>query len=190
VKHRSAIIAAIVGVAAAALVVLFAISPKGEEGSSAGASPLVGKLAPQLAGTTADGQSFDLDRHRGEWVLVNFFATWCPPCVKEHPELVKLSETSDDVQVVSVAAGDSADKVTEFFAENGGDWPVLVTDTDSASIDYGLIKLPESYLISPDGTVVEKFVGGITAEQVKVRVAQESQGSAGTSGPGTSGSGS
>lgn len=186
-KHRSAVIAAIVGVAAAALVVLFAVSPKGEDGSSAGASPIVGKLAPQLSGTTADGQAFDLDRHRGQWVLVNFFATWCPPCVKEHPELVELSQTSDDLQVVSVAAGDTADKVSEFFAENGGDWPVLVTDTDSASIDYGLVKLPESYLISPEGTVVEKFVGGITAEQVKARVARES---ADPQNPDGSGSGS
>jgi len=188
VKHRSAILAGVVGVAAAALVVLFAISPKGDDGSAA-ASPLVGELAPQLAGTTADGQPFDLDKHRGRWVLVNFFATWCPPCVKEHPELVKLSQADEGVQVISVAAGDSADKVNEFFAENGGDWPVLVSGTDSASIDYGLIKLPESYLIAPDGTVVEKFVGGITANQVERRIAQES-GSTQGSGASESGSGS
>ena len=64
---------------------------------------------------------------------------------------------------------------------------MLVSDTDSASIDYGLIKLPESYLIAPDGTVVEKFVGGITANQVERRIAQES---GSTQGPGASESGS
>ena len=171
-RHRSAIIAAVVGVALAGLVALLAFSPQGGDGA-ASASPVVGKVAPALVGTTADGQSFDLDKHRGQWVLVNFFATWCPPCVAEHPELVRLAGEQDGtLQVVSVAAGDTAEKVTEFFAEKGGDWPVLVTDTEAASIDYGLIKLPESYLIAPDGTVVEKYIGGITAEQVEARIAR------------------
>ena len=179
-KHRSAIIAGIVGVALAALIALFAFSPKGESSADSSSSPLVGQLAPALSGATADGQTFDLDKQRGQWVLVNFFATWCPPCVAEHPELVALSEeAAGSLQVVSVAAGDSADKVVGFFEDNGGDWPVLVSDTDAASIDYGLIKLPESYLVAPDGTVVEKFVGGITAAQVQQRIADETDGGSG-----------
>ena len=114
----------------------------------------------------------DLDQHRGQWVLVNFFATWCPPCVQEQPHLVRLAnDTGGRLQIVSIAAGDTAENVTKFFAEQGGDWPVLVSGTDAASIDYGLIKLPESYLISPEGTVVEKFAGGITAAQVERRIA-------------------
>lgn len=171
-KHRSAVIAGIFGLAVAALVALFATADRGMDPSASSKSPLVGKLAPALAGRTVDGGSFDLDKQRGQWVLVNFFATWCPPCVQEQPELVALSErTSGRLQIVSVAAGDTAENVTKFFAERGGDWPVLVSDTDAASIDYGLIKLPESYLISPEGKVVEKFAGGITAEQIERRIA-------------------
>lgn len=167
-KHRSAIIAGIVGVALVALIALLAFSPKGEDPAESSSSPLVGKLAPALAGTTPDGQSFDLDKHRGEWVLVNFFATWCPPCVAEHPLLVALSgQQAGSLQIVSVASGDTADNVTKFFQEKGGDWPVLVSDTDAASIDYGLIKLPESYLVAPDGKVVEKIIGGLDAEKVQ-----------------------
>ncbi|UDY37283.1 TlpA family protein disulfide reductase [Dermatobacter hominis] len=166
-QHRAAVIAGIVGVALAALIALFAFSPKGEDPAESASSPLVGKLAPALAGSTADGQAFDLDQHRGQWVLVNFFATWCPPCVAEHPLLVQLSEqTQGSLQVVSVASGDTADNVVDFFEKRGGDWPVLVSDTDDASIDYGLIKLPESYLIAPDGTVVQKLVGGIDEGEV------------------------
>lgn len=165
-EHRSAIIAGIVGVALAALIALFAFSPKGEDPAESTSSPLVGKLAPALTGTTADGQAFDLDKYRGQWVLVNFFATWCPPCVAEHPMLVQLSQQgAGSLQIVSVAAGDSAKKVDDFFREKGGDWPVLVTGTDEASIDYGLIKLPESYLIAPDGTVAEKIIGGIDGDE-------------------------
>jgi cytochrome c biogenesis protein CcmG/thiol:disulfide interchange protein DsbE len=176
-EHRAAVIAGIVGVALAALIVLFAVSPKGDDPAEASSSPLVGKLAPALSGATADGATFDLDKFRGQWVLVNFFATWCPPCVTEHPLLVQLSEQgAGSLQVVSVAAGDTAENVTEFFAEKGGDWPVLVSDTDAASIDYGLIKLPESYLIAPDGTVVEKIKGGLDAKkaaEIQERIATD-----------------
>ncbi|MBS1836281.1 MAG: TlpA family protein disulfide reductase [Actinobacteria bacterium] len=172
-KHRSAVIAGVVGVAVAALVVVFATADPQVDPSTSSRSPLIGKLAPPLAGTTADGGRFDLDKRRGEWVLVNFFATWCPPCVQEQPELVRLADrTAGHLQIVSVAAGDTAANVTRFFSEQGGNWPVLVSDTDAASIDYGLIKLPESYLISPEGIVVEKFAGGVTAGQVEARIAE------------------
>jgi cytochrome c biogenesis protein CcmG/thiol:disulfide interchange protein DsbE len=167
-QHRAAIIAGIVGVAAAALIAVLALSPKGEDPAASGSSPLVGKLAPALAGETRDGRTFDLDKQRGRWVLVNFFATWCPPCVAEHPVLVALSEQeAGALQIVSVAYEDEADAVNEFFAEKGGDWPVLAQNTRDAGIRYGVKKLPESYLIAPDGTVVEKIYGGLDDGKVR-----------------------
>ncbi len=177
-KHRAAIIAGVVGVAVAALVVLFVISPKDQDPSSPASSPLEGRLAPALTGTTVDGQPFDLDKHRGQWVLVNFFGTWCPPCVAEHPQLVKLSQdTAGTAQVVSVAFDDTPQKIDAFFAQHGGDWPVLAKDTDKASIDYGVIKLPESYLIDPQGKVVKKYSGGITAAEVEATIAKATKAS-------------
>ena len=166
-------IAGIVGVAMVALVVLFATAPKGNEADTSGS--VVGKLAPTLKGTTVDGAKVDLDKYRGKWVLVNFFATWCPPCVAEHPELVKLSQVpGTPVQVVSVAFDDPAAKVTKFFAERGGDWPVLVDGTEESTLDYAVVKLPESYLINPEGKVSQKLVGGITAAEVQQIVDAES----------------
>lgn len=169
-KWRASVIAAVVGVAAFALVILFAVSPKGEDARKV-TSPLLGQLAPAIAGQTIDGKSFDLDRFRGEWVLVNFMASWCPPCVAEHPELLKLS--SDDggpLQLVSVVSGDSNDAVRKFFADNGGHWPVVGGDTGPISIDYGLKKVPESFLIDPNGTVVIKYEGQIEYKHVVANI--------------------
>ncbi|MFM7068082.1 MAG: TlpA family protein disulfide reductase [Actinomycetes bacterium] len=164
--RRAPIIAGIVGVAMLALVLLFVTAPSGREADTS--QSVVGKLAPVLRGTTTTGATVDLDAYRGQWVLVNFFATWCPPCVAEHPELVKVSQLPGaPVQVVSVAFDDAAPAVTKFFVKNGGDWPVLVDATERTSLDYAVVKLPESYLIRPDGTVDQKIVGGISAAEIR-----------------------
>jgi len=170
-SRRAPVIAGIVGVAVLALVVLFVVSPKGDDRKEV-SSTLLGDLAPELAGTALSGDSFDVDQYRGQWVLVNFFAEWCPPCVQEHPELVTLAERNEGrLQLVSVAFDESESTVRKFFAENGGDWPVLAADTGRIAIDYGVKGLPESFLIAPDGTVFAKFEGGITAARLEQFIA-------------------
>ena len=132
-------------------------------------SPLIGKIAPPLSGETitaaGGGRSFDLDLQRGQWVVVNFFATWCTPCVTEHPELVEFAErhaAADDASVVSVVFDDQAANVVDFFDENGGDWPVL--DGGDAILDWAVPQVPESFLVDPDGFVVARITGGVTAD--------------------------
>ncbi|MDQ2678107.1 MAG: TlpA family protein disulfide reductase [Actinomycetota bacterium] len=169
--RRAPIIAGIVGVAVMALVLLFAVSPGGGERETT--SPLLGKLAPALIGPTISGEDFDLDDHRGQWVLVNFFATWCGPCIVEHPELIEFSESHPgEVQVVSVVYNESVEKVEQFFAEKGGDWPVM-TQGQSASLEYGVKKLPESFLVNPSGTVVVKINGGVKAADLDELLAEQ-----------------
>ena len=132
-------------------------------------SPLVGTAAPPIVGTTIAGESFSLDRLRGQWVVVNFFGSWCTPCIQEHPELVKFAERHrqrGDASVVTVAFADSPTNVRQFFEQRGGDWPVLARDTNSIAVGYGVIKVPETYLITPTGSVAGKLVGGITADQL------------------------
>lgn len=172
-RRRAPVVAAIVGVAIAGLVLVLGVSsPDDTEEAD---SPIVGGVAPALAGATMDGGSFDIDDHRGRWVLVNFFATWCPPCVEEHPELVAFSErNAGDVQVVTVADTTEIDKAEEFFAENGGDWPVIVDGGDGASLDYGVKKLPESFLVDPTGEVAVKIAGGVTAAELESLIAERS----------------
>jgi cytochrome c biogenesis protein CcmG/thiol:disulfide interchange protein DsbE len=133
-------------------------------------SPLLGKPAPELAGDSVlDGDTFDLRDEEGRWVLVNFFATWCEPCRKEHPELVRFSQdhrVADDARVVSVVFEDQADDVERWFRDNGGDWPVVDSPDGSIVVDWSVSGVPESYLVDPSGGVRAKIVGGVDAEKL------------------------
>lgn len=134
-------------------------------------SELIGKAAPAASGTDLDGEHVDIDQWRGSWVLVNFFATWCVPCIREHPELVEFDERhGDEVRLVSVAFDDRPEDIERFFDERGGDWPVLTAETGGIALDYGVRGVPESFLISPAGQVVGLFYG-VTADGLDEAIA-------------------
>ncbi|QGG96254.1 TlpA disulfide reductase family protein [Actinomarinicola tropica] len=172
-RRRTALIASsVVGMVMVAFVVMLALSDGGPDEDR---SPLLGRAAPAVAGRTLDGGTFDIDDERGRWVLVNFFATWCAPCRVEHPELVAFYEAhaeAGDVEVVSVAFQNDLPDIEAFFAENGGEWPVLAEDVSSLAVDWGVRALPESFLVSPQGIVVHKFVGGVTMSDLESILAQ------------------
>lgn len=157
-------IAVVVAVVLVGLIVLLATrDPAGDRTND---SPLIGRIAPPVAGETiTTGESYDLDLQRGQWVVVNFFATWCIPCIQEHPELIEFAErhaAAEDASVVSVVFDDRADQVEDFFRENGGDWPVV--DGDEVILDWAVAAVPESFLVDPDGRVVARITGGVTAD--------------------------
>lgn len=178
--RRTAVVAAVVvGVLVALLAaVLFTRDPSSERATQ---SRLLGEPAPAIEGETLDGGSFELASLRGRWVVVNFFATWCIPCIAEHPELIAFDEAhsaTGDAAVVSVLFDNSADEAGRFFDENGGEWPVVIDDQGGVGVAYGVARVPESFLVAPNGIVVQRLVGGVTAEQLDAIIDQLEQAAA------------
>jgi cytochrome c biogenesis protein CcmG/thiol:disulfide interchange protein DsbE len=144
-------------------------------------SPLIGKVVPRLAGETLAGGNFDIDDQRGRWVVVNFFATWCVPCRIEHPELDAFNQAharTGDAVLVSVLFDDDPASAREFFDRNGGDWPVVLDGDGLIASAFGTPKVPESYLVTPNGRVAAKFTGGVTRDGLDRAIDQIEQAAA------------
>ena len=109
-----------------------------------------------------DGKNTRLSDFRGKAVLLNFWATWCGPCKIEMPWFVELQNEygSQGLQIVGVAMDDSGkDDIAKFVKEMGVNYPVLL-GKEAVGDDYGGIPaLPESFFISRDGKILDKFIG-------------------------------
>lgn len=142
--------------------------------SGFGPSPLLQKPAPAITGVTLTGETFDLSEERGRFVVVNFFQSDCVPCIREHPELMNFDAAHRDLgdaTLVSVVFSDSEAGARRFFEENGGgDWPVLATDTGTYAVQYGVVAAPETFIIDPNGIVIEKRLGAITADWLEAQI--------------------
>lgn len=153
--------AIVVGLVMVALIALLATRGSSKPISS----QIIGQAAPDFSGVTLDGSTFRMASHRGEWVVVNFFATWCTPCRLEDPQIQQFVEShrTDPVQVISVAFSDDADSIRDYWVDERNTWPVIASDTGLIALDYGVTKVPESYMVAPSGLVIAGFFGGVTA---------------------------
>jgi cytochrome c biogenesis protein CcmG/thiol:disulfide interchange protein DsbE len=130
-------------------------------------SPLVGKQAPAFAGADLLDPQRVVSNHTtaGKWLLVNFFATWCVPCQKEQPDLSAFQrkhQQAGDASVVSIKYGEgSLGDVKSFFQQHNSDWPVIDDRDGTMAADWGTRGVPESFLVSPNGYVVAKIIGGV-----------------------------
>jgi cytochrome c biogenesis protein CcmG/thiol:disulfide interchange protein DsbE len=171
-RHTARWIAGVALVVVAALVALLATRPAASETEVF--TPLLGQSAPGISGTTLTGTPFDLSGYRGRWVVVNFFASWCPPCQQEEPELVDFAyqhRAADDVALVGVVYDDATSTARSFDSSAGATWPAVVDPGGQVALRYGVRAPPETFLISPAGTVVAHIDGAVTAAYLDQQLA-------------------
>lgn len=131
---------------------------------------------PALVVTTIDGKTFDLARHRGHWVVVNFWATWCNPCLQEIPDLDAFDKSRPDVDIIGLAYEEieRADML-DFLKTHPISYPIAVLDVYNPPADFEMPPgLPMTYLIAPRGRVAKQFLGPVTVEEL-LKVMQEHQ---------------
>ncbi len=114
-----------------------------------------------------DGIHYKLSALHGKWVLVNFWAPWCPPCLQELPELQALHQRYPNLQVIGVAVMYENNKeVNDAVQKYSVTYPMILGNEDIASDFAGMAGMPTSFLYSPDGQLVHKFEGPITKDEI------------------------
>jgi peroxiredoxin len=137
--------------------VFFAAGCVGPAASNAG--PLKDKQRFTLKTPTGTSVSLESSLKSNKAVLVNFWATWCPPCREEIPDLVKLyaAKKSAGLEIIGVDVGESAKRVAAFAEKNGMTFPVVLDEDQSVAEAYGVSGIPTTFLIASDGRVLGTY---------------------------------
>lgn len=138
------------------------------------ASPADGLKVPVLELPTLDGTSYDLAAHRGKWVVVNYWATWCTPCLEEMPELSALASLREHIEVLGLAYEDiEPDAMRDFLERHPVTYPIAIVDTRAPPADFPAPRgLPMTWLIAPDGHLAGEFLGPVTAASLEQAIAE------------------
>jgi len=123
---------------------------------------LIGKHAPDFTLTDMEGQTVSLSQFRGKVVILNFWATWCPPCREEMPSMEQLHRDFENKGLVMLAVNVEAngkEVVTDFLKKTPYSFPILLDGSQAVQNSYGVFRFPESFIIDRNGIVVEKIIG-------------------------------
>ena len=133
-------------------------------------SVAVGDLAPDFQLKDTKGNKVSLSDLRGKVVVVNFWATWCPPCIEEMPSMERLNEViaGDDFVMLAINTEENGPSIVPAFLEKTPyTFPILYDNKGVVQKRYGVFKFPESFIINKDGTVAEKIIGPLDWSSLK-----------------------
>jgi cytochrome c biogenesis protein CcmG, thiol:disulfide interchange protein DsbE len=158
------------------LLALATISACGGDGNRMGVAPVPGNPAPEYSARTLDGESLSLADLSGQVVVLNVWATWCGPCVREMPGLQELHEDYADAGLVVVGAsvdrGQAEASVRRFLEARDLTFTILLDPDQTVAQRFRTLGVPETFLIGRDGVIAYRWIGEFdpTAPQVRERV--------------------
>jgi peroxiredoxin len=135
-----------------------------------GSGIAIGVKAPDFELKTLDGKSLKLSDLQGKKVILNFWATWCPPCKAEMPEMQKYhEEIGDDVIILAVNI-DPQLKVQEFIDDMGITFTIPLDTEDKVNTTYQVISIPTTFFIDTKGIIRQKHIGAMTYDLMKTNI--------------------
>ena len=140
-----------------------------QEGSARALMPEQGQPAPNFSLMSLSGEPVSLSDYSGQVVLVNMWATWCPPCKAEMPTIHEYYQAhrDDGFVVLAVNSQEKATSVDSFIQAAGFTFPVLLDDRATVMDQYNVLGLPTSFIIGRDGTIQHTHTGQITKDQLE-----------------------
>jgi peroxiredoxin len=130
------------------------------------------RMAPDFTRTDLDGKSLNLRQYRGKVVLLNFWATWCGPCLIEIPTFTAWQNTyrAAGLQVLGISMDDDAAPVKRMYQKDRLNYPVAMGDAELGELFGGVLGLPLTYLIDPDGRIVGRYQGEPDLKRLEARI--------------------
>ncbi|MGF7035371.1 peroxiredoxin [Paenibacillus mucilaginosus] len=140
------------------------------------ANPLqTGKAAPDFSAVLTDGSEVKLSDYRGKGVLLNFWGTWCEPCVHEMPRLNEAYRAVPGVELLAVNAGESRGSMEEFADAHNLTFPMVQDPSGETADRYGVVGLPATFLIDANGRVVKRVDGELASTEDVLRLMKQIQ---------------
>lgn len=139
-------------------------------------SPLINRPAPDLhLNELGGGGSLSLASLRGRGAVVNFWATWCVPCIEEHASLTAGAKANPDIAFLGVVYEDTAENARMFLDRRGAAYASYSDEDGKAAMAFGVYGVPETFFIDAQGIIVDKFVGPLSPDLLreKLRVIQK-----------------
>ncbi|NMD70483.1 TlpA family protein disulfide reductase [Bacillus sp. DNRA2] len=161
------VIAAVVIVALFAVAMVQAMGKDDQDNSGKEVGFEIGNTPPDFELKTLAGDTVKLSDYKGKKVMLNFWATWCPPCKAEMPDMEKFYEGNKDRVEILAVNMDTTNDVEGFAKEYGITFPILLDEKNEVNRDYGIVSIPTTFFIDEKGVIKQKINGSMKLEDME-----------------------